>query len=959
MSAAKHREEHANTLLARILQGLDIQAHAETTGNPNRKSPDLKIDVGGLKIILEAEYSSRRGAEKDADNRLHDKSQPDIIGALSYSEIFRSDFNGAIQTGAQLDFAFKEQSQGEGGWENRWRTGNVYDLAQLLRRPHAIVKMPHDEIGEAVQIIKTALTDFASGMETPRREKLAKLLQASLPVADKEREVAAEQSARLAGLILIGAFLFQWALADNNIACEKSKRKVPNPAEYQNIPSISTVIADWQFILNNINYAAIFRIAVSVLNDGGIGGREARRLRNAAHDVKDIARDGVDLMGVMYHELLAELAKPLGAYYTTIPAATMLSALALSPQKWDIQWTKNIRDFRMADLACGSGTLLAAACGQVRDNAMRTYMKSFLDQDAAPISSDKILKKIHRDLLENSVWGYDVLETAVHLTATTLGLIAPDVDFRKSHIYCATIGKKSSGVALAGSFQLLDSDQVNRSLFDADIDPPNKRITHVESGEETSEPLPLLDLCIMNPPFVVGRKNAPSYSFLSPNDAQAVRDKMKALANRHNFANAGLGPGFITLGEKYTKENGRMAFIMTSTLTNGRSSAWTKARKQIEKTCDLEYLVISREPGRPNFSFNTNKQECMFIARKRKKGEKPKNRAMFCVLTENPKDGSMAHATTQAILDAEKSGKECGKLQIDKRNIGEFAFLPYRNKVWNGIAFTNLHLTMAVRKMSSQKQISVYSKDHAHTPLRPLGDLAKFGSARLHRYSNSDKIEEDVRRYIEFSETPTSYAGYYPSYHKQQTGIGQKDITSISEEPNCYFTPLPDCHDWVEEYFSWCGRIVINLSFGFNASRRLASLITMPVQGSNYQPVELKNHTTERAKAMVLWLNSTPCTMIMAAYAAYCGGAKVMLSKSLLEDMPVLDINTLSTQQLKSLARAFDKIAKMKFMLIPEMNECRARKAVDSAIAQALELDDSDFATLRTELAKESIITGQ
>ena len=137
-----------------------------------------------------------------------------------------------------------------------------------------------------------------------------------------------------------------------------------------------------------------------------------------------------------------------------------------------------------------------------------------------------------------------------------------------------------------------------------------------------------------------------------------------------------------------------MAFIMTSTIAEGRGAAWAGARARIEKTCDLECLIVSREPGRFNFSASTNLQECMFVARKRKNGETPKDRALFCVLSENPQNGNMALGTALAILDAEESGAEWGKLRIDKREIGEFARLRYRGKsTWDGIAFLNFQLS--------------------------------------------------------------------------------------------------------------------------------------------------------------------------------------------------------------------------------------------------------------------------
>ncbi len=956
MPPARHVEEHANTLLAQILRGLGIDAEAETKKRPSRKRPDIFIKTGGQSIIVESEYESRTGAAKDADKRLNGE-KPDIIGAVSYSAAFESDFTAAVEDNARLDFAFKRAEKGAGGWEGRWRTGTVYDLAQMLRRPDVATSMPYNRIDSAVAEIKCVLECFAEDFSHApgTQEGIVELLQASLPMAGKERETAVEHSLKLAGLILFGAFLFQNALSAKD-------KKVKHSRYFESDKISITELEDhWRFILEKINYAAIFRIASALL--GGVKKKSAVRLMRTARSVEEIFRDGVDVMGVLYHEMLAELAKPLGAYYTTIPAATMLSALALAPRKWDVQWEKpkQVSGFRIADFACGSGTLLAAACGQVRDNVMRAHMVKYLREKKILIDGGKILEQTQRDLLENAVWGYDVLDVAVHLTATTLGLMAPEVDFRKSHIYRAVMGKYEIGYGLAGSLQLLEDDQVSRVLFSEF----NKeaRIAHAETGEEKSAPQPPVDLCIMNPPFVVGRKNAISYSFLPPEDMEAVRLKIKGLARRNNFAVAGLGPAFVALGEQYIKPGGRMAFILSTTIATGRGAAWTGTRQRIEKSCDLEYFIVSREPGHSNFSSSTELQECMFVARKRQNGEKPKDRAVFSVLSENPKDGNQAHAAALAILDAGQSRKEWGKLLIGKREIGEFALLRYRGKgTWDGIAFSNLQLTAAADVFATEGFLPVFSLKKSRLPLRRLADFAKMGDYSLGRYTDEPFLKEKRKPFLKIASKPkTAYAGYYPGRYYREKKVSQKDIGTIAEEPNCYLSPMPECEKRMRDYFSSSGKVLLNRSFRFNTMRRLASLISVPVQGDNCIPISFDGNSGKdaREKIMVLWLNSTLSIMLSAVHAVYCEGAKVMLTKKSMADMPVLDLDALSAKQIKSLARAFDKIAKMEFSPIPEMAEDPARIAVDDALAAVLELKDFDFASLRAALAAEPIITGK
>ena len=176
-----HVEQYANVYLAQILQALGIPAEAEVSGRADRKHPDIFIKLSDLDIVLEAEYANRRGAAKDADARLKNDSPPRIIGAISYSPWFKTDFARAVKADAPLDFAFKRAGDGAGGWQARWRTGTIYDLAQLLRRPHAIGRPLHDEVQEAVADIRGVLKSFVNrSCDKPGANyEIAKLLQAS------------------------------------------------------------------------------------------------------------------------------------------------------------------------------------------------------------------------------------------------------------------------------------------------------------------------------------------------------------------------------------------------------------------------------------------------------------------------------------------------------------------------------------------------------------------------------------------------------------------------------------------------------------------------------------------------------------------------------------------------------------------------------------------------------------
>ena len=952
-----HREENTNTVVAQVLRYLlRVEVKAESSGRADRRLLDIHIPDYGA--VLEAKYDNFCEAVKAAAARWGNmKPSPEIVGAVSYHPDFRKNPAKAILCDAPVEFSLVDNRHAD--MHSRKRVGTVYDLAQSLRRPKAILNPGIDEVDEAVNRISGALGMFWGRIQSDKGtlKKMARILQANFE--DYEEKEVLEQSARVGGLILFGAVLFQSSLAQVNA-------RVSSPWNQ----TAAEMRQHWKFILEKINYAAILGIAERLLGEGAINSAATKILVKTAEDMKGIIGDGHDFLGNIYHRLLID-AKPLGAFYTSIPAATLMAGLALRPEDWggDKQWADLgfIENFRIADPACGSGTLLAAACWQVRDNFSRADAKiNGIKLNGGGNNGGHPLRKAQKILLENSIWGYDILETAGHLTATTLGLIAPDVDFSKAHIYRTIIGKTTSGIA-AGSLEMLESSM-----------PIFIRDKQVETSER-AEPLPPLDLCIMNPPYVRGTTGNLAYSFLGEKERIAVKKRMNQLGKKHGFSNdKGPGAAFVALACQVrkgksivkkgrtvveelptVKEGGRLAVILPTTAAAGAGNAWSDMRCNIENSFDLETLIVSRDPERPHFSESTNLQECIIIARKRKAKQKPKDKALFVVLDKNPRDNEEALAAMQAIRAAQKSSRQVGDLRphggysslIDGK-IGQFARLSYRGQsAWLGVSFSNLHLTFAADKFSRTGSLSPYASGKAQ--LVKLGDIAEFGGATIHlKIKHPDYYALDVAKH------KTNYPAYYPSKHREITGKAHGDIGTIAENPHIYVLPAIGKEEKIDEFYEKAGRIVLAESFRFNTTRRLAALVSEPVQASHYWPITLHRESATKLKAMTLWLNSTPALLLIAHAAQSTHGAKVGFSQTAAKAMPVLDVDKLGATRLRKLAAAFDRIAQGPGLSpLPQMMHDEERKKIDDAVAEACGL--GDLSSLRAALAVEPIITNK
>jgi len=102
--------------------------------------------------------------------------------------------------------------------------------------------------------------------------------------------------------------------------------------------------------------------------------------------------------------------------------------------------------------------------------------------------------------MENMLHGYDVLPSAVHLTASTLALLAPEVAFRKMNLYVMPLGLDRGKPRLGSLDFLTGSDIKTQMALDySQLETLRKGASH---SQVTNARVPKLHLCVMNPPFV-------------------------------------------------------------------------------------------------------------------------------------------------------------------------------------------------------------------------------------------------------------------------------------------------------------------------------------------------------------------------------------------------------------------------------------------------------------------------
>jgi len=210
------------------------------------------------------------------------------------------------------------------------------------------------------------------------------------------------------------------------------------------------------------------------------------------------------------------------------------------------------------------------------------------------------------------LYGYDVLASALHLTASTLSMRSPETKYRRMNLYCMPHGGEDNRL---GSIEFLAAERT-QAMTDLFID-NSQRVEATAVTEVASAPLHMLDLCVMNPPFTRSVGNNLLFGSVPKAKRALMRRKLSRIlttSSAHASITAGLGSVFTAVADDYVKDGGILALVLPKSLLSG--VAWKVTRDMLTYKYVLEWIISSHDPRMWNFSENTSLSEVMVILRK-------------------------------------------------------------------------------------------------------------------------------------------------------------------------------------------------------------------------------------------------------------------------------------------------------------------------------------------------------
>ena len=935
----RSHESIINDALARFLrERCGLHAVAETLHGGRR--PDIIVRLSEGPVILETEFKPALTVEADALSRLGmeiDGPRVQNVFAVTVPENLRSTpqhrLYERIATAALV-------------WQE-WRidgasgpkiTGTAEDLGNSVERSTP----PMGNLDEAVDVLDAGARSAGSCLySSPGTLARAARVFGADP---------SDEAANMAALVVINAMVFQ-----DRLASREAEFRPVNDARRKEGFSRSRLLQTWDYILG-IDYKPIFKMARDVV--GELSEVEAGKfLEECAKTAAALLGMGVvgrhDLAGRIFNRLISE-RKLLAAFYTSIPASTLLAGLALSSDRWQhVDWNtaEGVSKLRVVDPACGTGTLLMAAYRQIVQNHTAA---------ASGGANDPLL---HQALVENVIVGADVVQAAIHLTAATLAAMSPSVRFVEMQLHTLRLGMDEEKKIWLGSLDWLTAPET-QSFFST-----TEEQIGGKDGEGSIVLRPVADLVVSNPPFTRrgsdgGKEEAIARVFSLPEgdveSQKAVAKRTSALLNG-TAANqmAGHGSSFTVLAHRMVKPGGRVALVLPVTALFGES--WREVRQMLASRYEIEFVVSSHDPALLSMSYDTAIAEALLVARRLCGGEAATGRGVFVNLWRAAYLETDALALVRAVNARVSSpvhqsdGPPVGgsPLIVGGEQWGEVVNGPVGEGSWTAARWKQAQTSQFAAALERGE---LWTEDGAQVagrvPVAAMGGVCNVGPQHR-QIRGSLGVFDGYHGWNEQAQ--------FPAIWSLDSSLHQ----GMLAEPNAWLVPKPGVDHMA--IWSQSGTLHITVDVRYTAQPVMTARTDIRALGMRAWHT-LNVHEDDpvgrfhRETALGLWCNSTLGMLLHANHANSVQEGRGIGNKGMLETLVTLDVRKLDAWQLEEAQGIWRDFRDRKFQSFHQCAVDPVRIELDERIVRDMlglgENAVAAVARLRTLLASDPSIHG-
>ena len=700
----------------------------------------------------------------------------------------------------------------------------------------------------------------------------------------------------------------------------------------------------WNTITRH-DFRPVLEPAIEVISSVQDTGRESglnKAMRHIAAEAERLAEGytdlGTDYAGELFNRVMGNQASD-GAYFTRPVAASLLARLALDAAAPDADWTDppTWESNRVVDLACGSGTLLAASLTEMKRRAR--------EQGAG----ERQLAELQKLAVEKTIVGLDFNPVSLQLAAAQLTAGNADVTYRNMGLHRMPYGSKGDNMedVRAGSLELLGQRRVIGRGDELDLgeqDVGSERLQMAQDDptlEDAVDGVLGARLVIMNPPFTSRERMGAKFSEGIRRRLRERVDGLERALIRNDpdldgfVSKTSIGPLFEALAEKCADaDDGVVAMVWPTIVFAGPAAL--RVRQVFARRFHIHTLLTCHQPGEINLSQNTSINESFIVARRYESSEGAKPPTRIISLDRMPPDDQMVAELHDRLVQCETGllsdgWGEVSEWPVDRIEAGDWTAGVFRAPDLANAAF-DLATDESLLRMEDQNMVP-------SAVLSGGAQMRKFGQADAHAPSGFSVL------YSKGAEGQRTIRGAPDRHRAPKKSAPRREWVDI---PGTDGPQHPD----TARLMGHASHLLVTAGQDTGTGRLTAVAQEEQFVGIGWLPVP--GVTLETAKAAAVFLNSTAGRLQLLRNP----GRKLAFPQYRPAGLKTIRLPDLSDSDLvDALARCWDATAETE---VPQYRdgECEVRRIWDDAVADALGWDRDWLPGLRRLLHQEPHVRG-
>ena len=692
---------------------------------------------------------------------------------------------------------------------------------------------------------------------------------------------------------------------------------------------IDEIHSQWNRITRH-DFLPVIEPAIEVIEAVRKSGKREglnRALRHLACEAERIAEDyanlGADHAGPLFNKVMGNQASD-GAYFTRPPSAALLARLTLDISAGDADWNSiaTWKKHRAVDLACGSGTLIAA---------LLTEMKRRAEKSGASTEQIAYFQKL---AVEELIAGLEFNQISLQLAASQMTSGNSDIAYRKMQLYRMLYGEED-GDFKVGSLELISQSSILHTgqIPFPDVQLKSEQILLSENNptlEDVTKAAKQTRIVIMNPPFTNRAKMGEKLHKKVQKGIRRKADKLRkwlvqADSEMKGYADKNsIGPLFVALADKCLDEKKGILSAIHPTVALTTISGLNE-RKVLASHFHIHTLLTCHIPKQVNLSQKTKINESMIIAQ-RYQGAHPSTRIIS--LDRMPlvdKDVAELH---QHLLNCTS-----GTLPDGWGEVSEFPAKQIQKGDWSAVAFRSPRLALAASHIENETKLIPFSNQNISPRIASISKKTMTECCKT---------------------TLGSFPFFYSKGNEAQTtikGVPDRYYASNNSSHKLNLTEVEDNNRSLGLYRN-ASHLLVTSGQDTSSGRLTAVANEKKYSGMGWMSVP--NLTYVQAKAIAVFMNSTIGRLQLLRspgkklnYPKYNPGVYKNIQIPYLEDDSTISL----------LASCWDAT---QHMIVPQYRdgECKVRRMWDEAVAEALGWNPKKLTKWRKLLHMEPHVRG-